>query len=86
VPAKSSAEKRHTQSERNHQRNKSYKSLLKTRTKGFLDAVSSGGKDSAQTEYRTLSGLLDQAVTKGIVHKNTAARKKSRMSKVLNRI
>jgi small subunit ribosomal protein S20 len=86
LPAKTSAEKRHAQSERNHLRNKSYKTMLKTRTKGFLDAVASGSKDSAQTEYRTLAGLLDQAVTKGIVHKNTAARKKSRMGKALNRI
>ena len=86
MPARSSAEKRHTQSDRNRARNKSYKSMLKSRTKDFLEAVASGTKDAAQIEYRTLAGMLDKAVGKGILHINTAARKKSRMSKVLNRV
>ncbi len=60
--------------------------MLKTKTKEFLDTAGSGNKDSAQQEYRSLVGLLDKAVGKGILHKNTAARKKSRMSKVLNRV
>jgi small subunit ribosomal protein S20 len=86
LPARSSVEKRHAQSERSRLRNKSYKSMLKTRTKEFLETVGSGNKTSAQEEYRSLVGLLDKAVSKGILHKNTAARKKSRMSKVLNRV
>ncbi len=86
MPAKSSAEKRHAQSERNHLRNKSYKTMLKSRTKSFMDAAAAGKKESAQTEYRTLAGLLDKAVGKGILHINTASRKKARMNKVLNRV
>lgn len=86
MPARSSAEKRHAQSDRNHLRNKSYLSMLKTTTKDFLDAVASGKKESAQAEYRALAGMLDKAASKGILHMNTAARKKSRMNKVLNRV
>ncbi len=85
MAARSSAEKRHVQSEQARIRNKSYKSMLKTRTKDFLESVASGKKDQAQAEYRALSGLLDKAAGKGIVHANTASRKKSRMNKALNR-
>ncbi len=85
MPARSSVEKRHAQSENSRVRNKSYKSMLKTKTKEFLDTAGSGNKTSAAEEYRVLVGLLDKAVGKGILHKNTAARKKSRMSKVLGR-
>ena len=85
MAAKSSAMKRHAQSERHHLRNKSYKSMLKTQTRGFLDAIASGKKDTAQSEYKALAGMLDRAVGKGIVHINTAARRKSRMQKALNR-
>jgi len=60
--------------------------MLKTTTKDFLDAVASGKKESAQAEYRALAGMLDKAASKGILHMNTAARKKSRMNKVLNRV
>ena len=60
--------------------------MLKTTTKDFLDAVASGKNESAQAEYRALAGMLDKAASKGILHMNTAARKKSRMNKVLNRV
>lgn len=85
MAAKSSAEKRQAQSERSRVRNKSYKSMLKSRTKDFLEAIASGKKEEAQAEYRALSGMLDKAASKGILHANTASRKKSRMSKALNR-
>ncbi len=85
LPARSSAEKRHAQSERGRLRNKSYRSMLKTKTKEFLDTAGTGNKTSAQEEYRALVGMLDKAVSKGILHVNTAARKKSRMGKVLNK-
>jgi len=85
LPARSSAAKRHAQSERNHERNKSYKSMLKTRTKTFLEAIASGKTDDARAQYRGLTGLLDKGVSKGIVHASTASRKKSRMSRALGR-
>ena len=84
MPSSSSAAKRHRQSLTNRLRNRSYKSQLKTRAKIFLAAVSENDKENAQSEYRTLSSMLDRAVSKGILHKNTAARKKSRMYKILN--
>jgi small subunit ribosomal protein S20 len=59
--------------------------MLKTRTKEFLETVAAGKKEQAQAEYRALSGLLDKAAGKGILHPNTASRKKSRMGKALNR-
>ena len=85
MPSSSSAAKRHRQSLKNRLRNRSYKSQLKTNAKSFLATISENDSEKAQSEYRTLSSMLDRAVSKGILHKNTAARKKSRMYKILNR-
>ncbi len=86
MAAKSSAQKRQGQSERARVRNKAYRSMLKSRTKDFLEAVAAGRKEEAQAGYRALAGILDKAAAKGILHRNTASRKKSRMSKALNRV
>ena len=85
MPTSSSAAKRHRQSLKNRLKNRSYKSRLKSKTKVFLAAASSKDTDNAQSEYRELAGMLDRAVSKGILHKNTAARKKSRMYKAMSR-
>lgn len=76
--------KRNRQSELARQRNKAGRSALKTRIKTFIEAVEGGDKDAAATAYKEAARSLDKAATKGIIHKNTAANKKSRLAKRLN--
>ncbi|MFC1620992.1 30S ribosomal protein S20 [Candidatus Omnitrophota bacterium] len=64
-------------------RNLSIKSLLKTETKKFIDLVSAKKLDEAKKQLKVLISTLDKASSKGIIHKNTASRKKSRLSKKL---
>ena len=72
--------KRNRQALDRRARNKSTRSALKTQVKTLL---SSEG-DDAQARYREVSKALDQAAAKGVIHKNAAARKKSRLAKRLN--
>ena len=62
-------------------RNKSVRSSIKTAARKFRDAVSAGDAAVISTELRTASKALDIAVAKGVLHKNTAANKKSSMAK-----
>ncbi|MBU1146752.1 MAG: 30S ribosomal protein S20 [Candidatus Omnitrophica bacterium] len=64
-------------------RNLSIRSLLKTETKKFIDLVSAKKLDEAKKQLNVLISELDKASSKGIIHKNTASRKKSRLSKKL---
>ncbi len=64
-------------------RNQSVKSELKTETKKFLDLISSKKMEEAKKQLTYLISQLDKAQSKGIVHKNTASRKISRLMKKL---
>ncbi|MDA8195846.1 MAG: 30S ribosomal protein S20 [Actinomycetota bacterium] len=70
--------KRNKQNEVAHARNKAIKSELKTRVKNAVTEASSGA-ESAEATLRTALSKLDKAATKGIIHKNQAARRKSRL-------
>jgi small subunit ribosomal protein S20 len=85
LPTKDSAAKRHRQSEKRRLHNKIIRSRIKTHSKIFLDAIKSESSDESEKEYRELSSLLDKAVSKGVFHRNTAARKKSRMYRLLTK-
>jgi small subunit ribosomal protein S20 len=61
-----------------------YKSALKTSIKKFKTAVAAGDKALAQTTYTDAVSMVDKAVTKGILHANNAARKKSQYTILLN--
>ncbi len=76
--------KRNRQNELARQRNKAYRSTLRTRIKTFLQAAEGGDKDAAAEAYREAARSLDKAASKGVIHKNTAANKKSRLAKHLN--
>ncbi len=78
-----SAEKDQRQSEKRRLRNKMIKSRAKTLVKDFVQLVDDKKKDEAQKKLTELSSFLDKAVSKGIYHRNTAARKKSRMHHLL---
>jgi small subunit ribosomal protein S20 len=80
----SSAEKRHRQSEERRVRNKSVKTALRTSAKKIVASVQKKDNDAAQAALKDLIKRLDTAAGKGVVKKNTAARKKSRMQKLFN--
>ena len=79
-----SAKKRNKQNERNRIRNRARKSTVKTKTREFLDAVHAGDVSAAQEAFVRVTKRIDQVAAKGTLHKNTAARKKSRLAKRLN--
>jgi len=83
VPNIKSAKKRLGISSRQNLRNTAAKSAIKTSVKRFENALANGENEQAQTAYKSTVKTLDKAVSKGFLHKNTAARKKSRLSKNL---
>lgn len=86
VPNIKSAKKRVLISKVENERNKAAKSALKTIVKKFDAAVEAGNKEQADSAYKAAVKSVDQAVNKGILHKNTAARKKSNMTIKLNKL
>lgn len=73
------AKKRARQAENNRIRNASHRSNMRTFIKKTLAAITSGDQTAATAAYATTAPLLDRAVSKGIIHKNKAARSKSRL-------
>jgi small subunit ribosomal protein S20 len=73
--------KRNKQNEKRHQRNKAVKSELKTLVRKFREAADAGDKDAAVEASRVASRKLDKAVSKGVIHKNQAANRKSAIMK-----
>ena len=67
-----------------YEKNKANKSALKTVLKKYDAALESGDKAAAQAAYGAAIKAVDQAVNKGLLHKNNAARKKSSMTLKLN--
>ena len=82
----SSAEKRHRQSEERRLRNKSAKSSMRTSIKKFVALAQKKDVVNAETALKAMIKKVDKAAGKGIIKKNTAARKKSRMQKRLNKL
>jgi small subunit ribosomal protein S20 len=75
--------KRNKQNEKAHQRNKAVKSELRTYVRKFREAAESGNIDEATEAMRSASRKLDKAVSKGVIHKNQAANRKSAIAKRL---
>ena len=69
-----------------YEKNKADKSELKTILKKFDAAVESGDKAAAEVAFKAAVKAVDQAVTKGLLHKNNAARKKSSLTLKLNKL
>ncbi|MDR2490822.1 MAG: 30S ribosomal protein S20 [Spirochaetaceae bacterium] len=80
----SSAEKRHRQSEERRLKNKAVKSSVRTSVRKFTTLVVQKNTDDADKALREMIKKLDTAARKGIIKKNAAARKKSRMQKRFN--
>jgi small subunit ribosomal protein S20 len=83
VANKKSAEKANRQSVARAQRNRSVKSAVKTRITRFRNTAAGDATELDQLAGRAVSAL-DRAASKGILHKNNAARRKSRVAKRLN--
>jgi small subunit ribosomal protein S20 len=73
--------KRNKQNEKARLRNKSVKSALKTAVRKFHEAAASGDAETASAAFRDASSKLDRAVSKGVIHKNQAANRKSAIAK-----
>ena len=73
--------KRIKTNEKAHQRNKAVKSELRTHVRKFREAVEAGNVEEATVAMRTASRKLDKAVSKGGIHKNQAANRKSALAK-----
>ena len=77
--------KRNRQNEKRHQRNKAVRTSLKTATRKVQVAAAQSDAETAGTLARDASRAYDKAASKGMVHKRTAARHKSRLAKAANR-
>ena len=75
-----SARKRARQSEKNRLRNASQRSHVRTSIKKVITAIESGDKANAEAAYKAAVPAIDRSVSKGLMHRNKAARHKSRMN------
>jgi len=76
--------KRNKQNQVKRQRNRVYRGAARTYVRKAQAAIKSGVEDNAQAEVKNAIKALDKAVTMGVIHKNNAARRKSRLVKKLN--
>lgn len=86
MPNIKSAKKRVELAKAANAKNKAEKSVLKSTIKKFDAAVAEGNREQADSAYKAAVKTVDQAVKKGILHKNTAARKKSSMAVKMNKL
>ena len=84
MPNIKSAKKRVLVTEKKTARNKAIKSEVKSEIKKFLALVQSGDKAAATAKFPTTCSVIDTAVSKVVLKKNTAANKKSGLAKKLN--
>lgn len=84
MPNIKSAIKRVSVIEKKTLRNNMIKSGYRTAVRKFEEAIESGDVKSAETLFVDATKKIDMACTKGVIVKNTAARKKSRLAKILN--
>ena len=81
-----SQQKRNRTNERARLRNKSVKSSLRTAVRAFRDAADIDDKEKAAELLLLTNRKLDKAASKGVIHKNQAANKKSALARTLNKI
>lgn len=86
MPNIKSAKKRVELAKAANAKNKAEKSVLRSTVKKFDAAVAEGNREQANSAYKAAVKTVDQAVKKGILHKNTAARKKSSMAVKMNKL
>jgi len=80
------ARKRVRQAEKSRQRNVGQRSNMRTVIKQVQKAVADGDKDGAKTAFQAAASVLDKAYSKGLIHKNKAARDKSRLNNAVRKL
>jgi len=80
MPHSASAKKRHRQSLRNRERNRAAKSAVKSQVRKVLTAIAAGDPTAAKDHLREVAKKVDRAAASRTIHKNRAARIKSRLS------
>ena len=86
MPQSLSAEKRVRQNAKSRARNRARKDAIKAETRSFTAAVAEGDSAKAAEQFNVASSRLARVAAKGTIHKNTAARKRSRMALALNKL
>ena len=81
-----SQEKRIARAERERLENRRYTSSVKTYFRRLESAVSAGDTERADAEHRQLISMIDRAVVRGALHRNSGARKKSRAARLRARL
>jgi small subunit ribosomal protein S20 len=81
-----SQKKRNKTNEKARLRNRAIKSELKTATRAVQDAVAAGDGEQAQTKAKAANRLFDKAASKGVIHKNQAANRKSGVTRLANSV
>ncbi len=76
--------KRNRQNEKRRLRNKAERSLQKGEARRTREAAESGDVEGAREQFRKAAQAIDRAVSKGVLHKRTAARRKSRLARRLS--
>ena len=76
--------KRNRQNEKRRQHNRIYRGSSRTFVKKALDTIEAGDKTAAEEAVKTAVKTLDRAAQKGVIHKNNAARRKSRLMAKFN--
>ena len=75
-----SAKKRARQAEKNRLNNTSFRSMFKTYLKRVVNEIEKGDKEAAAAAYKEALPVIDKLANKGLIHKNKAARHKSRLN------
>ena len=81
-----SAAKRQRQNIKRRTRNRRVKSQVRTIVRSFQEAVEASDRGAAEACFKTVVSRMDKAVSDGVLHRNTAARKKSRMHRLLETV
>ena len=85
MPNTKSAKKRLRQNDVRRDRNRSTKSAMRTQLRKVREAIAAGKIEDAENEYRVAARQLDRVASQKIVHKNTAARTKSRLQALIKK-
>ncbi|MFQ5863434.1 MAG: 30S ribosomal protein S20 [Candidatus Brocadiales bacterium] len=86
MPHRPAASKSERQNVKRRARNRTAMSKLRTQIKKFITAAETGNTETAREELRLTTKELDKTAAKGIIRKRTAARRKSRLTKRLNKL
>lgn len=85
MPNTTSSKKRHKQNEVRRLRNRAAKGAMRTQIRKIREAIEAGDTEKAEAEYRLATKQIDRAGAQNMIHRNTAARTKSRLQALITR-